>query len=87
MSADVVTLPGVERRDLGADVSPEAVLRGALEDGVHDVIIVAKTRDGERFLASCDSNVDAVVGKLFSAAQYLASSRYDLLPDESGDAG
>jgi hypothetical protein len=67
-------LPGVERRDIGNSAASEEVLMGALRTRVIDAIVVGKFPDGRFYCSSCDFNADAVVGKLFTAALWLASN-------------
>lgn len=74
MTENVVTLPGVERRDIGPEVPSEDVLQGAIDAGVRDAIVIGRSRDGHFYIASASADVDATVGKLFRAATELASS-------------
>lgn len=71
--ADVHVLPGVERRDIGDDVPSNEVLQYAIQNGVTDVIVVGKGRDGRLYLAAQCANADLVVGKLMSATHFLLS--------------
>lgn len=80
----VVAFPGVERRDLGGDVSPKDVLLAANDAGLGDVIVVGRDRAGAFYLAASDGNADAVVGKLFRAAQWLAERELELDDDDAG---
>jgi hypothetical protein len=50
-----------------------AVLQGAIDAGVQDVVVVGREPDGALYLAASEPNADAVVGKLFCAAQWLAT--------------
>lgn len=76
--AEVLVLPGIERRDLVGDPVPAAeVLAAAIEKGITDVVIVGRSRDGEQYVAGSLNDVDKVVGVLFAAATYVASGRYD----------
>ncbi len=72
--ADVHVLPGVERRDIGEGVPSSEVLRYAMENGVTDVIVVGRVRDGDLYLAAECHDADSVVGKLIRAANFLADS-------------
>lgn len=72
--ADVHILPGIERRDLGKDVPAPNVLGAAIENGVTDVIVIGRARDGELYLAAECHDADAVVGKLIRAVNFLADS-------------
>jgi hypothetical protein len=75
---NVIALPGVERRDLGGETPADRVLTAALDAGLLDVVVVGRDRCGEFYLAASDGNADAVVGKLFRAAQWL--SERELVP-------
>lgn len=72
--ADVVVLPGVERRDIGAPVPNDEVLRYALENGVTDIIIIGRERSGRYYVSSAIGDTDKVVGRLMWAVHYLATS-------------
>jgi hypothetical protein len=74
---EVRVLPGVERRDIGESVPSKRLLIAAARNGVRDVVLIGRSRDGALYLAAEDSNVDAVVGKLCHATQWLASSRVE----------
>lgn len=73
--AEINVIPGVERRDLGVPATPRAVLEAAIEGGIQDVVVIGRYPSGALYLASSDGNIDAVVGKLFAAAQRLATRR------------
>jgi hypothetical protein len=70
---NITVLPGVERRDMGHEVSGDSVLRSAIDSGVTDAIVIGKRPSGEFYLAASDGNTDAVVGKIFYAATWLAT--------------
>jgi hypothetical protein len=72
MPDNIAVLPGVERRDLLGETEPSVILQATIDKGITDVIVIGKQRDGEFYLAAADGNADAVVGKLFYAAQWLA---------------
>ncbi len=72
MTDNIAVLPGVERRDLLPETEPNVILQSVKDKGIADLIVIGKQRDGEFFLAACDGNADAVVGKIFYAAQWLA---------------
>lgn len=70
----VVVMPGVERRDLAGELVPSVeVLQRAIENGVTDVVVVGKGRDGRPYLASEAPDVDRVTGILFGAATFLST--------------
>ena len=75
--ADVHVLPGVERRDIGNTVTSDDVLKYAIETGVYDAVIVAKSRDGGLYIASENHDMDAVVGKLMRAVNFLSGSELE----------
>lgn len=78
MSADVLVLPGVERRDLaGVPGESEVVLRGAIENGVTDVVVVGRDRRGELYIAGAPSDVDRTVGLLMRAVGVLSLAVID----------
>lgn len=70
---DLHILPGIERRDLGADVPSERVLQNAIDCGVTGAIVIGTSRDGELFIAAECGNVDETVGKLMRAVSFLSS--------------
>lgn len=73
-SARVFVLPGVERRDLaGPSVPSEDVLRGAIEKGVADVVVVGRDRAGGLYVAGASPDVDRTVGMLMRAVSMLSS--------------
>ena len=84
--AKVLVLPGIERRDLCGPYVPAAeVLAAAIENGITDVVVVGRSRDGEQYIAGSLNDVDKVVGVLFAAATALAGVRYrqGMLDDEA----
>lgn len=74
--AELHIFPGVERRDLGGNAPIDAVLEGAVESKLIEVIVLGKRPDGSMYFAASDGNADAVVGKLFTAMQWLSSSAF-----------
>lgn len=73
MSATIVVLPGVERRDLAGNPTPSAsVLRAAIDNGVTDVIVVGRDRSGELYIAGAPPDVDRTVGMLMRAVAVLS---------------
>ena len=73
---DISVLPGVERRDINNEVASPDVLSKAIEAGCFDVIVVARDRSGEFYLAAQDGNADTVVGKLMRAVQFLTAHEF-----------
>lgn len=77
-SADVVVLPGIERRDLvGPQLDPAEVLSGVIEQGITDFVIVGRHRDGSLYVAGCTNDVDRVAGILFRGINFVANGFYD----------
>lgn len=88
--ADVHVLPGIERRDLLGVLPSEQLLQKAIEQGITDVIIVGRDRYGQQYVASTLSDADRAVGRLYSAANFLASaviSNDQILNTEDGPVG
>lgn len=85
--AEVLVLPGVERRDLVGPAVPAAeVLQATIEKGITDVVIVGRHRDGSQYIAGSINDVDKVIGVLFAAATFLASGAFDQgIPEENAD--
>lgn len=73
-TATIHVLPGIERRDLTGDVPEKAVLSAAIKQGVTDVIIIGRDRQGQRYIATSMSDMDQAVGRIITAANYLASA-------------
>lgn len=72
--ADIHVLPGVERRDLaGVALPSEEVLQAAINNGVTDVIVIGRSRDGSLYVAGAPPDVDKAVGMLMRAVSVLAS--------------
>ncbi len=70
-------LPGVERRDMVGDVVPSAeVLQAAIDNGISDVVIVGRRRDGGLFVAGETNDVDRAAGILLRGASYVANGFY-----------
>lgn len=73
--AEVVVLPGVERRDLSGVALPSAeILQAAIEKGITDIIIVGRSRSGELYVAGAPPDVDKSVGMLMRAVNMLSGS-------------
>lgn len=72
--AEVHVLPGIERRDLLAPLPAAELLQKAIENGVTDVVIVGRERDGSLYVASASSDIDRDVGMLMRAVTYLSSA-------------
>lgn len=76
-SADVVVLPGVQRRDLAGEVVPSRrVLEAAIEMGVTDVVLVGRRRDGSQYVGGESNDVDHSVGVLMNAVHYIVSGTF-----------
>jgi hypothetical protein len=72
---NLTIMPGVERRDLaGALVASQAVLQAAIDNGVTDVVVVGRSRDGMLYLAAESCDADRTCGLLTRAAAFIASS-------------
>lgn len=76
-TAKIFELPGIDRRDFGTKAKTIDVLQYAIDYGITDVIVLGRNRDGSRYIAAEDGNLDAVVGKLFSEATRMASSEME----------
>lgn len=72
--AEVHVMPGVERRDLMGVLPAEQLLQKAIDAGVTDVVIVARDRSGQPYVASCIADVDKAVGRLMYAVTFLAQA-------------
>lgn len=86
-SAKVYVLPGVERRDLGGVRIPSTeVLQAAINNGVHDVIVVGKDRAGGLYVAGAPPDVDRAVGMLMRAVTFLSECKIinDVVIDTDG---
>lgn len=76
--AEVLVLPGIERRDLIGEPTPaEQVLNASIEKGVTDVVVIGRHRDGSQYVASSLNDVDKSVGVLMSAVHFLTSGTFD----------
>ncbi|MFG1302704.1 hypothetical protein V5F34_01000 [Xanthobacter autotrophicus] len=77
--AEVYVLPGVERRDLAGPAEGDAahILAAAIENGVTEVVIVGKDRDGSQYVATSMGDADRAAGIMLRAATWLASVRID----------
>lgn len=72
-SAQIVVLPGIERRDLaGVKCDSAGVLQCAINAGVTDVIVVGRDRQGNLYLAGAPPDVDKTVGMLMRAVATLS---------------
>jgi hypothetical protein len=87
MAAQVLVLPGIERRDLGEAAPASEVLLKAMEDGITDVIVVGRDRAGDLHISSSSGDADRVVGQLMRAVQFLASATIAQPPAEDEDEG
>ena len=87
---NIAMFPGVRRERL-SDITPatepapvapptltgEMVLRGAIEMGITDVVVVGLYDDGSLFVSHQTADQDAAAGKLLRAANFLASVEYE----------
>jgi hypothetical protein len=73
--AEVVVLPGVEAPHLGAMVTTpvEAVVAGLVENGVTEMVVVGRARDGSLYLAATHGDADRAAGMLMRAVHVLSS--------------
>jgi hypothetical protein len=76
MSAEVLVLPGVERRDLGGDLTDQEVLASTASEGITDIIVIGRRRDGSLYVASANGDADRVVGQLMRAVQFMAAATF-----------
>ena len=76
--AEVITLPGVERPSLGSTriLPTDAVFGGALENGVTEVVVVGRQRDGSLYVAAANGDAEKVVGMLMRAIHLLTAEDY-----------
>jgi hypothetical protein len=58
--------------DTTADMPPEKVLSGAIEDGIDPAIVIGLDGDGRIYVASSLGNSDTVLGLLYRATAWLA---------------
>lgn len=77
--AEIMVLPGVERRDIGEDLPSHDVLMRAAEAGLLDVVIVGRDRSGELYMAGSIGDADKTVGILMRAVNILANSTIEHL--------
>ena len=72
--AELHIFPGVERRDLLPSIKPKVVLDKCLEDGVTDLTIIGKARDGSFYLTSCLGDAYKMVGMLHRAITLVSGA-------------
>ena len=87
--AELHIFPGVERRDLLPSIKPKVVLDKCLEDGVTDLTIIGKARDGSFYLTSCLGNAYTMVGMLQRAITLVSGASLvtqDVINAEDTDA-
>lgn len=78
MTATIHVLPGVERRDLAGEPTPsEQILRSAIDNGLHDVVVIGLDRFGMPYIASSMNDADRAAGRLMQAVQYLSGATVD----------
>jgi hypothetical protein len=76
--AEIVTLPGIERRDLvGVEVPVARILDAARTKGLSLMVIVGRDRSGKLYVAGTSPDVDKVAGILSSAIHFLNSGTYE----------
>jgi hypothetical protein len=74
-NADIIVLPGVERRDIvGVELDSRTILDNAIGQGVIDVVIVGRRRNGELYVASATNDVDRAAGLLMRGVSFLSSA-------------
>lgn len=73
--AQVHVLPGIERRDLPADITAEQVLQAAIDAGITDAIIIGRDRQGQQYIAASIGDIDRTVGRIMSAVAFLTNAR------------
>jgi transcriptional/translational regulatory protein YebC/TACO1 len=74
---DVIPLPGVERRDLtGPVLRSDEILQQAIEEGVEDVVVVGRARDGSIFVSGATNDADRVVGILMGGVQWMSQNQF-----------
>lgn len=77
-TAEVIVMPGVERRDLvGSPVPSERVLRAAIELGVTDVVVLGRHRDGSRYVAGETNDADRTAGILSWGVWFMARGIFE----------
>lgn len=75
LGAEIVVLPGVERRDLAGVPLPSAeILQAAIDEGVTDAIVVGRDRQGNLYVAGAPPDVDKTVGLLMRAVTTLSEA-------------
>jgi hypothetical protein len=72
-TAQVVVLPGVERRDLLGELPDKTVLQAAIDNGAKEVIVIGRDRQGGLYLAGTMDDADRTVGRLMQAVAFLTS--------------
>lgn len=86
MSATIIVMPGVERRDMcGERTSDEDVLQSAIDNGVTDVIVVGRDRSGDLYIAGAPPDIDKLVGTLMRAVARLSDCVIDNDVQMGGD--
>lgn len=83
--ADILKFPGVYRPDLEKEVTPKAVLEGALRCGLRDVAIVGRALSGEIVVATSSPDPDAGVGLLMRGVTWLATRDVDHVIEDDED--
>lgn len=78
--AEVHVLPGVERRDLGAPLGVESVMKAVAEADLVDLVVVGRTRLGEQYIASSMPDADKAVGMLVRAQHFIVEANVEQAP-------
>jgi hypothetical protein len=84
-SAEILVLPGVERRDLMVPLPGTKVLEAAIEAGVEEVTIVGRARDGNLYITTSVSDADKAAGMMMRAVNWLTS--VDIEADQPNEHG
>ena len=58
-------------------VPPENVLKGAIEQGLEDVIIVGRTKDGELYMAASTGEAPEILWLIECAKGYILNPNRD----------
>jgi hypothetical protein len=76
MSATIIVMPGVERRDMAGPATASAdVLCAAIDQGVNDVVVIGRDRAGDLYMAAATPDVDRTVGMLMRAVAVLSDCK------------
>lgn len=75
--AQVIVMPGVERRDLLGPLPSERLLQAAIDKGITDVCIVGRDRGGNLYVVTALDCADKALSLFYRAASFIASSFID----------